>query len=295
MARLAHASVLAVAVVAACQSSPASLTLALVDGSPSADHPEVVFLSNPVAVRSCTGSVISRRVIVTAKHCLIETVATDWIVAVGNVARPPEERDAEYAATEMRLAGDPAVLIQGDGEDIGVLVLAEDFGYERIPWAAVLPPEFGDGSNVTLRAYGDTDPAEDVVTFGRRMERTAPAYDIYPGTFAADVGGCNGDSGGPGLDDAGRVLGVASFADLPSCGGWTRFERVDVQAALIQQAIDDSGGDQDPAGDGDADADADADGDGDADTDGDADGDGGTADDEPPPGGGGGCSCRLVP
>jgi secreted trypsin-like serine protease len=275
----------------ACSEGPGSHSLAIVDGTPSADHPGVVFLSNPVAVRSCTGSVISRRVVVTAKHCVMDTVATDWIVAVGDVARPPENRVDEYAVAELRMAGDPAILIQGDGEDIAVLLLADDFGYERVPWASVLPPEFGDGSNVTLRAYGDTDPSDEIV-FGRRMERSAPAYDILFGTFAADVGGCNGDSGGPGLDDAGRVLGVASYADLPDCGGWTRFERLDVQATLIQQAIDDTGGVASPEPDGGPGADGG--GGGDADADADADPDGGSSEEGPPAGGGGGCSCRFV-
>lgn len=290
MRRAAPLTLASIALVA-CSERPGSHALAIVDGTPSADHPGVVFLSNPVAVRSCTGSVISRRVVVTAKHCLMDTVATDWIVAVGDVARPAENRIDEYAVAELRMAGDPAVLIQGDGEDIAVLLLADDFGYERVPWAAVWPPEFGDGSNVTLRAYGDTDPSDEIV-FGRRMERSAPAYDILFGTFAADVGGCNGDSGGPGLDDAGRVLGVASYADLPSCGGWTRFERLDVQATLIQRAIDDTGGDVAPEVDAGPGADGGGGGDADADADVDGDGDGGAT--EEPPGGGGGCSCRFV-
>ena len=276
----------ALVVTGGCQRAPAAHQLAIIDGTLSPDHPGVVYLHDPASPRSCSGTVIAPRVVVTAKHCLMDTLATDWIVAVGDVTGPEEERIAEYAVADMRLAGDPAVLVQGDGEDIAVVLLAEDFGYEIIPWAAVLPADFVLGSDVTLRAYGDTDPTDQIV-IGTRMERSATAYDILPGTFAADVGGCNGDSGGPGLDAHGTVVGVASYADLPACGGWTRFERVDVQAALIQAAIDETGG----VGDGDGDADTDADADADADVG--SERDGGPAEPDPPATSGG-CSCRLV-
>ncbi|MBI2896748.1 MAG: trypsin-like serine protease [Deltaproteobacteria bacterium] len=275
--------------VAACDEGFESRRWDIIDGEYSPGHPGVVLITNVPAVRSCTAVAISPRVVLTAKHCTIDTTATDWIVAVGDVTRPPSERIGQLAVADMRQAGDPAVLVQGSGEDIAVLLLAEDFRWKTYGWADGLPEGFGNGSQVTLRAYGDTDPTEEIV-FGVRYERSAEVYDLQDGTFAADVGGCHGDSGGPAIDEAGTVVGVASVADLPSCGGWTQFERVDVQAEMIRAAIADTSG-----ADGDADADTDTDGDSDSDSDAGSDDAGSDAGaDERTGGSSSGCGCTIV-
>lgn len=266
-----------------CTRTPGQHELPIVGGEPEPGWPGVLVAYNVSSRNQCTGTAIAPRVVVTAKHCTVGTNTADWRVLVGAEPLLLEGRDAEYRVTEVRASpGDNTV-----GEDVALLLLEEDFAYERYAWAATLPAGFGDGSTVTLRSYGRTDAA-DPSSFGRKYRRGGTVYDLQATVFSADVGACSGDSGGPAFDDSGTVVGVVSQGD-GSCSGVSTFDRVDAAAAMIAQAIQDTGG----SGDGDADADADADGDTDADGDGDAD-TGGDGDGDGPPSSGG-CSCRLVP
>jgi hypothetical protein len=286
-----------------------SLREGVVGGAPIDADPSVVLLIIPEGA-GCTGVAISPRVVLTAKHCVEGTDASQWRVLVGYDPLPIEGREAEYTLAELRL-------VPGDHEvdrDLAIALLASDFTFPTRRYAFSLPPGATVGSVVSFEGYGNT-AAGDGTTAGTRNGRSGTLAEVQAGALVASVGVCSGDSGGPLLDASGIVLGVAHDILSEDCQGTARFTRVDSWAEPIAQALRDTGGcaptawadacgnlvDDDCNGliddcqppDADADADADADGDADGDAEADADslpGDASETDD----GEGEGCSCAMA-
>jgi secreted trypsin-like serine protease len=292
--------VVVLAVLSSCQQAPPAdrRTAAVIDGEAVDGWLGVLMVASVAQPIVCSGVAIAPRVVLTAKHCTVGTTPEEWRVLVGS---EPLDRDdgqlASYRVASLhQTPGGETV-----GEDVAAMALTTDFGFETYPWASALDG-FGDGSAVTLRGFGQTEP-DDPATIGRAYERTATASDFAPTTFQANTGSCHVDSGGPGFSDDGTVVGILSQGD-GDCGGLSVFARVDAFAGIVREAMGgdgdadaDAGADADADVDADADTDADVDSDADTDADADVDSDGGDADaGEPgPPGATSGCSCRFAP
>ena len=213
---------------------------ALVDGDPEEGEPAVVFLFHNSSGEGCTGTVIAPRVVVTAKHCVLELEVEDWWVVVGPTAR---RRDEVYGVVEVRTSPGP----ERDNSDIAVLILDRDFDFELKRWAFAPWPGFEEGVSITAIGYGRSD-ADDPDSIGVKHRRDGVVVELGPLpmmqlgdrefiTEGENV--CDGDSGAPILfEDV--LVGFASRSQ-PGClrGSWNT--RVSAFSEFISEALAETG------------------------------------------------------
>lgn len=178
----------------------------------------------------CSGTVVSRRTVVTAAHCLppnldlpidgIEVFFGDELREDGGTFVPIVDALADPSWSEDSMPG-----------DIGVVALAEDAPVEPVPMAyGALQPWIED-QQVRLVGFGIT--ARDGGGGGIKRQGTSRIIgvddsNLYMGPEPAVT--CNGDSGGPlfAVENGVEVLaGVHSRSD---CDERSIAERIDVHA-----------------------------------------------------------------
>ena len=183
----------------------------------------------------CTGTVVTKRLVVTAAHCLQEVQASNIRFALGPNASTPETQ-----LGVSRIVAHPKYDAKRLTNDIGVVVLSQD--------APVTPIEINDsmssswvGRALTFVGYGVTSG------FGKMGSGVKRAVDIA----VSEVGStqfayedrrkntCFGDSGGPAFakDAAGNLVlvGVTSYGDQ-SCTEFGVDTRVDTYRTWISSA-----------------------------------------------------------
>ena len=184
-----------------------------------------------------TGALISPRVILTCGHC---------------VDPQGEPRRFAYFGSSY-LDGGTIVVVERSyphpqyvsgaypNMDIGIVVL--ETPVEVKPFAIQTAELDGGVAGEPLRivGFGATSPA---MTEFSKMQVTVPITGIDPSYLLVGPAICAGDSGGPGLLDAGQgrdvIAGVVSWhtVNAQGCGGSGGLARVDTQARWIQQQID---------------------------------------------------------
>lgn len=224
-------------VVAACTApGPTDVrarSAAIVHGVDEDGYEEVLYLYNSAGV-ACTGSLVSDRVVLTAKHCVADVPEDGWFAGTG-----PTGDDLWYEGRSVVTTAGPeldgediALITLRDGPPVAPVALARDFGW------------YGVGDVLTLVGYGETEDG----TAGRKKRTTSaievvgPAPDSYvaDNEFALlgdDTGADHGDSGGPVFDGAGVQVGVMVRADGES---WTICTRIDRFLDLVDGAIADA-------------------------------------------------------
>jgi hypothetical protein len=208
----------------------------VVGGSPADDDPGVVLVVIPGG-RGCTGTAISERVVLTAKHCTTGTTADQWRVLVGPAPLQVATRDAEYLVAEIReCAGGTGV-----GEDLAAMLLDEDFEFDYYRWAFEGRASVAVGEPVRHVGFGNTVPG-DSSSAGSRNTRSGTISEVYSGSLNAAVGACPGDSGGPLLADDDVLLGVAHDILTTDCSGDARFTRLEPWADFVNNALTATGG-----------------------------------------------------
>ena len=228
---------------------------------------------NPTTSDTCTGTVVSPHVVLTAAHCLDERVIgkgksvfaflgddSDSASQLGNKANfgypasvhPHPEFDPATATTTTRPA-----------HDVGVLILLDALKVAPIAMHRSALASDAVGRSLHLVGYGLADSA-DAASSGKRRQTDAPLVgfdDEHVWTAPPLHGTCGGDSGGPVLLKEGGeqvVLGVASWVEhVQSCTGKGYATRVDAYAAWIDAfirqadpgflAADDAGASEDAA------------------------------------------------
>jgi V8-like Glu-specific endopeptidase len=222
LARAAVAAAVAVAVAAAggCaveDAAIASSAAPIIGGEPDPGSPAVVFVSLPGGI-ACSGSLIGRRVVLTAAHCVEPIIREDdrgGTVYIGAGGEDEWAARIRIAKLAMHRYYDPRNVRD---YDIGLIGLSEEappeipllpFNLDPLPASLV-------GQQVRVVGYGVTDgEAQTGAGTKREVTLTVDSIDeVHVGLGDEDQNICQGDSGGPTLlerDGEEIVIAVSSY------------------------------------------------------------------------------------
>ena len=222
--------------VAACAAADADPGVSRVSESISGGSPDSVdsnvFLlvsHRGKGVALCSASLIAPNLLLTARHC-VSDVSEEHVTCGQTMASAPYPVSTFYAANSQSIEDVgptykvSAVSVPNDGSDIC------GFDVALVTLATLVPPKLATplvpridrpvsgGERYSAVGYG-LDSPEDGGIAGRRRARADLAVSCVPGScglgveqneFVGGAGICSGDSGGPALDGAGKVVGVVS-------------------------------------------------------------------------------------
>jgi hypothetical protein len=248
--------------VSACSEfeSTAYLQNPIIDGTQSA-FAQVVATISPKMM--CSGTVIAPDLVLTAHHCVSSALGPedcdpDWRPGSGAALLFPV-----YKASDLAVDRNPSY--QRDhltvialhtledfanrpicGNDLSVLQLAKPLDIKPVP-IRTSPPLVGE--TLTVIGYGLTDP-DTISSSGHRMGRAGVKitkvgrtkhedgrWRTVDGDFVVDIGPCPGDSGGPALDQDGKLIGVMSRGHESTCTEMI-YTRVDHHATWLTGLIE---------------------------------------------------------
>ena len=179
----------------------------------------------------CTGSLIAENVVLTARHCIAQLGNADRGVRCNQTTAEAAYRPSQvYITLEQRLTQSPSDYITVEeivtpterllcNTDIALLKQSRRIRTSEMP---LLVPRVDQGvrenEQFTIIGYGGTDDGGNGA--GQRRIRNnisvtcsegrCPRYAARDREWGGGGGVCKGDSGGPAIDEQGRVIGVAS-------------------------------------------------------------------------------------
>jgi secreted trypsin-like serine protease len=178
----------------------------------------------------CTGTALTRDLILTAAHCVGRPVAyqvkayqTGVAVPVRTIVRHPGFDYASYTASRATA-------------DVALVKLAAPLPDIVVPATLAAPRRVEVGETLTIAGFGVTiagtarglgQPRMATLSVtGKPGSLQIRLYDNATRNLRAGLGGCTGDSGAPAFDGEGPlVIGVVSWSTAPGdeegCGGLT--------------------------------------------------------------------------
>lgn len=172
-------------------------------------------------VSSCTGSIISSRVVLTANHCVESdgrvSPPSAFEVIVGPTRSSPTRT---YGVEEVRPVPDAGLGTSRHRKANDVALLVLDRAAQEAPLdLGRSPPAELVGQAGTSIGYGQTRPDGSA---GVKYTRQTQVTGVQSGFLFVEPSVCPGDSGGPFLGPDGKIYGVASFitsnSGRPQCG-----------------------------------------------------------------------------
>lgn len=217
--------------------SPTTHTQGIAGGKPDYSHANVFLLASHYKGTGglCTATLIAPNLLLTARHCVSPNTGEERVLCgdseLGDPYPPsafvatndPQPRDGSplFHAAEVRvseLGSDTC------GFDIALVILDENVPHSLAePAVPRIDRQVEPGETYTAVGYGENDLGLPATT---RLERQGLSVECEPGTcgegveateFVGETGICSGDSGGPALDQDGKVVGVVSRGG-PDCG-----------------------------------------------------------------------------
>jgi secreted trypsin-like serine protease len=196
------------------------ITVPIVNGTECSTANSPVVLLNMRArdgagVGSCTGTIITRRVILTAAHCLDGEVfvVRVWLGSGAEIVAESFEGHSGYTTNNTTHL------------DVGIVRVAEDLPRNPVPLLLSRDARVGEQAIVT--GWGrDLNLAGSTLRAGT-TSISAVRNTIVETEFSTSTGGiCSGDSGGPILLSEGgtwSIGGITSAATVSSCNSGTNF------------------------------------------------------------------------
>lgn len=222
----------------------------IVDGVREDGYPEVMFLYNASVGSACTATLISPRVVLTAKHCVQlgnaaqAAAASNFRLFVGGDSRRPR---AQYLVSEVLPVPGSWNIGSRDASDVALLILTA-------PAAETpRPVEFGSARGLTTFTaigYGQTPAGSS----GTKMRTEKSVEGTDSGLIYVEGSVCSGDSGGPIIGPDGSIYGVASYiyartrddidprTNGPRCGAPGVYNGIAQFQEFIEDAIESTGG-----------------------------------------------------
>jgi len=236
---------------AAAEEEPSVSTVEIVRGVPDRGRDPAVVSVDVNGEGFCTGTLIAKDVVLTARHCVARTSET--------IACPPDTVQVHEGYVPARLGirlgdvydrgapfdavGREVIAPSGTticDADIAAIVLDRPLANVRPIAVRPLGPRVGE----RIRAVGFGARGDGAGAGVKMVREHVPILRATPGEFLVGEATCQGDSGGPALDEStGDLVGVVSRGG-PSCEGanvHNIYTRADAWMWLVQRALSRSG------------------------------------------------------